>query len=185
MIRSTAAGVAAVGVLTMLLGACGAAGTGRLGSTSPAAAEATSVTSGPHVVHFAGHATIQFGQSRSDLQQRGVLRTHIEGCAAQLVATAELSPVFDGDRLVLLWVNPPYRTPEQVTVGSTVDEVRRAYPAASVLTPPAGSYTFPGLLVVQGDRAYLFLHDQKTVQKTIIGYAEHARRLYEHGFGAC
>lgn len=173
---------AVLAVLAMLLGACTVAGADELsGSARPP----VTPSGGPYVVHFTGHGNVHFGDSRADLEKRGVLRTNVAGCAPQLATAAELGPVFDGDRLVLLWVNPPYGTAEHIAVGSTVADVHRTYPAAITLTPPAGSFTFPGLLVVQDDRAYLFLHDEKTVQKVVVGYHEHVRRLFEQGFGTC
>jgi hypothetical protein len=140
---------------------------------------------GPHVVHFDGVPGIGFGDLRESLVAAGRLATGEDACGPTLSATPEVQPVFDGEKLVLLWADPPYRTPEGVGVGSPVTDVRRAYPEAERLTPPAGSHTFPGLLVTHNDRAYLFLHDDETVQKLIVGYTEYARRLFEHGFGEC
>jgi hypothetical protein len=53
------------------------------------------------------------------------------------------------------------------------------------LTAPPGTYRFDGLLARQGDRAYLFLHDGRTVRKTVAGYADYAQRLFDEGFGTC
>lgn len=111
-------------------------------------------------------------------------------CAPRLPEHPALSPVFEGDRLVLLWVDPPLRTPAGLMVGSPVAAVRAAHPEAEELPAPAVPYQFPGLIVpVAGPggagHAYLFLHDQQTVQKLIIGYEQHARRLYHERFGVC
>jgi hypothetical protein len=94
-------------------------------------------------------------------------------------------PVFVAGRLALVWADPPLRTPEGIAVGSPVADARRVYPAASNLAPPAGSYRFSGLLTTQRDRAYLFLHDGRAVQKVIVGYATHARRVFVEGYTGC
>jgi len=151
---------------------------------SPAAPQ-SSAAADPHTVSYDGVAGITFGETSANLVSSGRLQPESEGCARQLVGTAELSPVFDAGRLVLLWVYPPYETPEGIHVGSTVADARRAYPVATALTPPAGSYVFPGLMVTSGDRAYLFLHDGQTVQKAVVGFTEFARRLYTDGYGTC
>jgi len=71
-------------------------------------------------------------------------------------------------------------------VGDPVAQARATHPEAEELTAPAGSFRFDGLIAtVGGDRAYLFLHDHDTVQKVVVGFAEHARRLFHDGFGTC
>jgi hypothetical protein len=142
-------------------------------------------TSDPYVVRFEGLRDITFGQSSADLTSRGIVTTGEQACGPRMSGVPEASPVFADGKLVLLWFNPPYATPEGVKVGTPVSEVRAKYGNAVDLEPPAGSYTFPGLLVIKGDRAYLFLHDGKTVLKTIAGYESYARKLYETGFGSC
>jgi hypothetical protein len=136
-------------------------------------------------VHFAGVREIRFGDLKRDLTAKGRLTPQPKGCSDTITGAPELGPIFDADRLVLMWVNPPYRTPEGVTVGTSVADVRRRYPAAQKLDPPKDSGVFPGLLVAQGDRAYLLLHDDATVQKMIIGFTEYLERLYLRGFGQC
>ena len=86
---------------------------------------------------------------------------------------------------MLLWIDPPLRTPEGVTTGASVQAVRTAYPEATRLTAPPDSYRFDGLLAHSGDRAYLFLHDGKAVRKVVAGYTDYARRLFHEGFGLC
>lgn len=164
-------------MIVVVAAACGLGGCAATVDTP----RTTPTTFGPQVVHFDGYQRIRFGDRKADLP----LSTDAAACGPQLVGAPELSPVFDGDRLVLIWVNPPYRTPEGLTVGSTTADVIKTHPTAERLTPPTGSYVFPGLLVTRNDRAYLFLHDQATVQKTIVGFTEHARRLYTHGTGQC
>lgn len=191
----TALTVAAALAALPALSACATterpAATSNGATTSSAAATASTTgaspapSHGPQIVHFAGVQEIRFGDLRADLTSKGRLQPPREGCGPTFRGVTELSPVFDGERLVLIWVNPPYRTPEGVTVGTAVDDARRIYPTARELTPPAGSYVFPGLLVSQGDRAYLLLHDGRTVQKTIVGFTEYANRLYQQGFGQC
>jgi hypothetical protein len=181
-----------IAAASLVLSAC-AAETGRPAADSPAASPtagasptpAQAVSHGPEIVDFAGVQEIRFGDLKADLVGEGRLTAQREGCGPTFTNARELSPVFDGERLVLIWVNPPYRTPEGVTVGTPLSEALRRYPSAQPLAPPAGSYVFPGLLVSQGDRAYLLLHDGKTVQKTIAGYTEYVNRLYRDGFGQC
>lgn len=168
-------------VLLGVLSSCADSVSSRPGAPAPA----PSAPSAAHTVSYDGVPGITLGAMSTDLVSRGRLNAESPGCAQQLVGTPELSPVFDAGRLVLLWVYPPYETPEGIHVGSTVDEVRHAYPVATALTPPAGSYVFPGLMVTSGDRAYLFLHDGHTVQKAIVGFTDFAKRLYTEGYGTC
>ncbi|HEX5596953.1 MAG TPA: hypothetical protein VFX61_13200 [Micromonosporaceae bacterium] len=144
----------------------------------------TTPSYGPNIVHLGGVGDVGFGESRAELTRRGLLVAQPGPCGPGLAIPA-VSPVFADDRLVLLWADPPTRTPEGVTVGSPVTEARAAYPTARELTAPPGTYRFNGLLAEQDDRAYLFLHDGKTVRKTIAGYAEHVQRLFNDGFGTC
>ncbi len=140
----------------------------------------------PNVIDFSGLRDIRFGASMSGLESTGVVSTADPACGPTFTDIKAASPVFEGDQLVLIWAHAPLRTPEGVMVGTSVDDVKRAYPSAIALTPPAGSYTFPALLVPgAGDRAYLLLHDQGVVQKLIVGYERHVRLLFETGFGAC
>ncbi|MFY1689254.1 hypothetical protein [Plantactinospora sp. WMMB782] len=147
---------------------------------------------GPGVLHLRGVDDIEFGDTEQELRRRGELDATFPGedvsasdCGPSLTESATVSPVFAGDRLVLLWASPPVRTPEGVTAGTPVDQVEAAYPAATRLTAPPGSYRYDGLLAMQGDRAYLFLHDGRTVRKTVAGYTDYAKRLFDEGFGTC
>ena len=142
-------------------------------------------TYGPDVIHLEGLRNIEFGDTAQDLIRRGALHPQETGCGPHLAGLSTASPVFADDRLVLLWVSPPVHTPEGVTAGTTVKQVRATYPAATRLTAPPGTYRLDGLLATQGDRAYLFLHDGQTVRKTIAGYADYAQRLFDEGFGTC
>jgi hypothetical protein len=137
------------------------------------------------VVDFDGVPGIAFGDTEAQLTSRGVVATPKDACGPRVVGRDELSPVFAGERLVLLWAYPPVATPEGVGVGTSVAAVRAAYPGAIALTAPAGSHRYDGLLVTHGDRAYLFLHDGQQVTKTVAGYADQARLLFDQGFGAC
>jgi hypothetical protein len=137
------------------------------------------------VVDFEGIGDIDFGATKADLARRGLLITPAEACGPRLAGLGEVSPVFAGERLALLWVNPPLTTPEGVGVGSSLGAARAAYPQATALTAPAGSYGYDGLMVTRGDRAYLFLHDGQTVKKSVAGYAEQVRLLFDEGFGTC
>lgn len=140
---------------------------------------------GPDVIHLDGLRDIEFGDTEQQLVREGALTQPAAPCGPRLTDMATVSPVFAGDRLVLLWVDPPMQTPEGISGGTPVAEVRDTYPAAKRLTAPRGTYRFDGLLAAEGDRAYLFLHDGKTVRKTIAGYAEYAQRLFDDGLGAC
>lgn len=170
-------------VVVMLVGVATLTGACTAPAAKPAAASTASY--GPDVVSLDGLRDIRFGQPPAEMITRGVLRTPEDACGPRLADIPQASPVFAEDKLVLLWFNPPLKTPENVAVGTTVTEVRKAYPDAQALTPPANSYTFPGLLVVRGDKAYLFLHDNSTVQKAIAGYEKYARQLFQTGFGSC
>lgn len=175
----------------MLLGAVGCTGdTDAPGSTSPGAIgqPAATRTVGPDVIDFTGLRGIRFGDGLAQLSAQGVVSTAEPYCGSGYSFTGidAASPVFDQDRLVLVWADPPLHTPEDVSVGSPVDQARRAYPDALELTPPAGSTTYPGLLIAGGgDRAYLLLHDGRTVQKLVAGLERYVRLLYDTGFGSC
>ena len=140
---------------------------------------------GPDVIHLDGLRDIAFGETEAQLTRRGALLPQDAPCGPRLTGMSTVSPVFADHRLVLLWVDPPVQTPEGITIGTPVEQALRTYPDARRLYAPHGSYQFDGLLAIEGDRAYLFLHDGRTVRKTVAGYAEYARRLFDDGFGAC
>ncbi len=152
---------------------------------APAPAQLAAAAPGPNVVTFDGIRDIAFGDSAADLTARGLLTRPREACGPQLENLPEASPVFLDERLVLLWANPPLTTPEGIRVDSTLAEARAAYPEAVDLPAPKDSHRFDALMVTQDDRAFLFLHDGKTVRKLIAGYTEDARRLLDTGFGSC
>jgi hypothetical protein len=94
------------------------------------------------------------------------------------------SPVFEDNRLVLIWANPPLHTPEDVMVGSPMRVVRAAYPRG--VTLPSAPGLFAALLVANGlGQAYLILHDEAIVQKLIVGLEAAARRLYASRLDTC
>jgi len=173
--------------VTLLTGAllAGCASLGAEPKQVAANAPKPATSYGPQVVHFDGLRNIRFGHKVTDLTAQGFVNVSNQGCGPRFTDIPQASPVFADGVLVMMWFNPPLATPEGVMVGTPVSEVRKRYSTEVDLTPPAGSYTFPGLLVRNGDRAYLFLHDGKTVQKEIAGYADYVRRLYTDGFGAC
>jgi hypothetical protein len=140
---------------------------------------------GPDVINLDGLQNIEFGDTEQELTQRGVLDTQDSPCSPSLTGMSTVNPTFDHDRLVLLWADPPVHTPEGVTIGTPVNQVRATYPALTRLTAPRGTYRYDGLLARDGDRAYLFLHDGLTVRKTIAGYADYAQRAFDEGFGTC
>ncbi|WP_442933566.1 hypothetical protein [Micromonospora sp. CPCC 206060] len=167
--------------IAALLTAAAIAGSG--GNPGPTAAPPLDATV-PEVIDLDGLGTVEFGDTEQELARRGVLEPEAP-CGPGLAGLDTVSPIFADERLVLLWASPPMRTPEGVTVGTPVNRVRAAYPDATGLSAPAGTYRFDGLLARDGDRAYLFLHDGRTVRKTIAGYAEHARRLFDEGYSPC
>ncbi|MGI5212879.1 hypothetical protein [Plantactinospora sp. CA-290183] len=154
-------------------------------ATAPAGAPPAAGAPGADVIDLNGLRNIEFGDTEQELRRRGVLHPEEARCGHSLTDPSTVSPVFDKDRLVLLWASPAVRTPEGVTAGTPVNQVRASYPAATRLTAPPGTYRFDGLLARDGDRAYLFLHDGRTVRKTVAGYADYARRLFDEGFGTC
>ncbi|SCE72455.1 hypothetical protein GA0074695_0613 [Micromonospora viridifaciens] len=137
------------------------------------------------VVTLDGLRNAEFGVTEAELTRRGVLRTEVDACGPTLAGHDAVSPIFVDDRLVLLWLGDPMSTPEGITAGTPVTEVRAAYPRAVELPAPPGTYRFDGLLARDGDRAYLFLHDGTTVRKIIAGYADWARRFFDEGYGPC
>jgi len=163
-----------------------ASGSGQpSGRGLPTSAPATR-TADMNVIDFAGVRGIAFGASLRELGAAGTVVTDTQACGPAFTAIETASPVFDADRLVLIWADPPLRTPEGVMVGTSVEEAKRAYPSAIELTPAAGSTTYPGLLVTGGgDRAYLLLYAEGQVQKLIVGLERYARLLFDTGFGTC
>jgi hypothetical protein len=135
------------------------------------------------VVQVTGVGPARFGASRAELAQ--FIDADQPGCNAQLRGIPEGSLVFADGRLVLLWFDAPLHTAAGISTGDTVAALRSAYPHATKLSAPAGSHRFDGLLAIDGEHGYLFLHDGKTVQKAIAGYAEYLRRLFDTGFGVC
>ncbi|NJP34944.1 hypothetical protein [Micromonospora thermarum] len=130
-------------------------------------------------------ADVDFGDTEDELTRRGILRTDVDACGPTLAGHEAVSPIFVEDRLVLLWVGDPVRTPEGVAAGTPLTEVRERYPEARHLDAPQGTYRFDGLLARDGDRAYLFLHDGQTVRKVIAGYADWAQRAFDEGHSPC
>ncbi|MEH1165845.1 hypothetical protein V6V47_10720 [Micromonospora sp. CPCC 205539] len=137
------------------------------------------------IIDLNGLRNIEFGDTEDELTRRGILRTDLDACGPVLAGLDTVSPVFVEDKLVLLWVADPMRTPEGITAGSPVDEVWSHYSSVTRLRAPQGTYRLDGLLARNGDRGYLFLHDGHTVRKTIAGYADWARRLFDEGAGPC
>ncbi|MDM4721444.1 hypothetical protein QTQ03_18230 [Micromonospora sp. WMMA1363] len=137
------------------------------------------------VIDLDGLPEVDFGDSEDDLTRRGILRSDVNACGPTLAGHETISPIFVDDRLVLLWVGDPVRTPEGVAAGTPLTEVRRRYPAARYLDAPQETIRFDGLLARDGDRAYLFLHDGRTVRKVIAGYADWAQRAFDEGHSPC
>jgi hypothetical protein len=165
----------------LLVGGCASAA----GDPTPQPRAHAAPTYGPDVIHRGGLRDVQFGDSMDQLTQRGEVIENAEACGPRFVGLPNASPVFDAGRLVLVWAYLPLRTPEGIGVGAPLDAVRSEYADLIELRAPAGTYRFDGLMKVDGDRAYLFLHDGHTVQKLVVGYREYAQRLFNEGFGTC
>jgi hypothetical protein len=155
------------------------------GSRPPDPLDAARPSGTVEVVDLDGLPDVEFGDTGTDLARRGILSSGVDACGPALAGHGGTSPVFVDDRLVLLWLDDPVRTPEGITVGTPVGEIRSRYRSVSRLDAPRRTYRFDGLLARSGDRAYLFLHDGRTVRKVIVGYAEWARRLFAEGHGPC
>jgi hypothetical protein len=176
---TSAARAAALAVLVALAAGC----TDQPEPAPPRAS--TPAGYGQDVVDFLGVRDMRFGDTERDLTDRGLVVRDVPRCGPRMARPTGAGPVFVDGRLALVWADPPLRTPEGIAVGSALADAHRAYPSADVLPAPAGSYRFNGLLTTNGDRAYLFLHDGKEVQKLIVGYARHARTLFEQGYAGC
>ncbi len=176
--------------LTLLLG-LGSGLSGCSGGAEPTSSVGTpSATAArdPDVIDFGGLRDIRLGASLRALSAAGIVAVDASACGPSFTGIPQASPIFDGDKLVLIWANPPLRTPEGIMVGSTIEQARQAYPSGIELTPPDDSTTFPGLLVTGGDdQAYLLLYDAERgrVEKLIVGYERYAGLLFFNGFGTC
>jgi hypothetical protein len=142
----------------------------------------------PNVVHLGGVGPIRFGENRKDLAGRRLISSGELGCDGQpvydipgYVDAADL--VFNAqDKLGFVWVlSPGVRTPEQVSVESPLDAVRKAYPDAEEL--PESERSFPGLLVKGEKTGYLFLYEPKTreVVKLLAGFVDILRDAQKAG----
>lgn len=177
--------VAAVIALACLAGTVGILLIARDQNARPQLAafeEGTAFQNRTDVVTFQGLGDVHFGDSVTALAAGHGFRADPAACTRTFSDLAGVDPVVADGKLVLLWVNAPVRTPEGITVGSSVADVRSAYTGEQDLS---SATAYPGILVEKGDRAFLFLHDGQTVKKEIAGYADYVRRLYSDGFGAC
>jgi hypothetical protein len=171
---------AALAIALLGLSGCTAATGG------PASSLSATGTTPTNVIDFAGLPGIAIGASRAELTKAGAITTAGPGCGPSFASLPNASPVFDADRLVLIWAYQPLHTPEGVSVGSSIEAARKAYPSAVDLSAPAGSHRYPGLLVTgPDDLTYLMLYDSSQVQKLVVGMQKYARMLVDTGFGAC
>ncbi|HLT10933.1 MAG TPA: hypothetical protein VK028_09010 [Micromonosporaceae bacterium] len=188
--RSRTTGTVLVGAALLLGSLVGCTDEPQANGAAPAPATPTASTEGrvadPNLVTWSGIGDIEIGASQDSLEAAGLVRPGNGSCGPTFPDLPYATPVFDDGRLVLVWAHAPLRTPERVMEGTPLAEARAAYPDAEELTRAPDDFQFPGLLVPgPDDRAYLLLHDGETVQKLIIGFEEHARLLFETGFGSC
>ncbi|MDQ1656904.1 MAG: hypothetical protein QOD41_1987 [Cryptosporangiaceae bacterium] len=171
----------------ILLAVAGCQGTSA-GRSDARAAEPTPASYPANVVHPLGIGQIRFGDNRKTLLDRKLIKRGEQGC--------DTSPVYDipryadaadlvfnaQDQLAFIWVfTPDVKTPENVSVDSPIDAVRKAYPAAEAL--PANRNSFPGLLVKGERTAYLVLYEPttRTVVKLLAGYTDILRQGHTSG----
>src|SRR5690348_5489674 len=98
-----------------LLAAVAGAGSGA----TPAPRKPTGAAYGSNVIDLDGLRDIEFGDTEQELTRRGVLKHPDSPCVSSLTDLSAVSPVFDHERLVLLWADPPVHTPEGVTIGTS------------------------------------------------------------------
>jgi hypothetical protein len=165
-------------IAVVLLGACAQPVGVRRGGPSASAA------TDPTVINFVGTDGVRWGQTLAELRDTGVMAPSPDGCGPRFVGIEGAGPVFENDRLVLIWAYPPLHTPEDVMVGTPMPAVRVAYPRAMALPSTPG--LFDAQLVANGlGQAYLILHDDANVQKLIVGLESAARRLYASRLDTC
>lgn len=172
--------------------ACGGDGDGARNGASagPSSAPSSPAASryAANVLHLQGIGPIRFGEDRDDLVARKLVQAGEPGCdgspvydvpgyveAADLVFNAQ-------DKLAFVWVlSPGVQTPEKLTVESSVDAVRKAYPAAEELA--ANGHSFPGVLVKDAKTGYLFLYEPTTgeVIKLLAGFTDILREAQRAG----
>lgn len=172
-------------VLLVLIAGCGTTGPPPpLPQSTPAPYAITD----PDVIDFTGARGVHFGETLTELVAAGFLSPTPSsvGCGRRFAGFGNADPVFEDDRLALIWAYPPLHTPEGVMVGTPLEQVKAVYPGAAPLLPPPGSYAFEALLVRgSGGSAYLILHDSFDVQKLIVGSENAARALYTDRLDAC
>jgi hypothetical protein len=148
---------------------------------STTTAQAPTVPAGQ--VDFTGTGDIHFGTTLSDLERTHGLIRRPDSCAPSITDTPLVTPVFVDNKLALMWVNAPLHTPEGITVGSPVNQVRSVYPGATDMPTPANG--LPAIMVTRNDRAYLFLYSADKVEKMLVGYQQYIQQLYQSGGDTC
>lgn len=165
-----------------------ATGCSRDRGSGPEPSPTASAGYAANVVHPLGIGPILFGDTSKDLLARKLIKPGEQGCDGTKVYdvpkyadSADL--VFNAqDQLALIWVlSPGVKTPENLTVDSPIDAVRKAYPDAEELA--ANQNSFPGLLVKGKKTAYLFLYEPtaKVVVKLLAGYTDILREGHTVG----
>jgi hypothetical protein len=135
-------------------------------------------------VNFTGTGDIHFGTTTALLQRDHGLIRKPDSCSPSITDTPLISPVFVDNKLALMWIKAPLHTPEGITVGSPVNQVRAVYPQATAMpAPPAGQ--LPAIMVSQNDRAYLFLYSGEKVAKVLVGLQQYVQQLYQSGGDTC
>jgi hypothetical protein len=170
--------LAAVTTMTaVLVGGCAQPIAGPPRGATPTTADAT-------VINFTGTDSVRWGETLEQLRDAGQMAPSPDGCGPRFLDIEGAGPVFEDDRLVLIWAYPPLHTPENVMVGTPIPTVRVAYPRAVAL--PSAPGLFDAMLVANGlGQAYLILHDGTIVQKLIVGLESAARRLYASRLDTC
>jgi hypothetical protein len=165
-----------------------ATGCSRDRGSGPEPSPTASAGYAANVVHPLGIGPILFGDTSKDLLARKLIKPGEQGCDGTKVYdvpkyadSADL--VFNAqDQLALIWVlSPGVKTPENLTVDSPIDAVRKAYPDAEELA--ANQNSVPGLLVKGKKTAYLFLYEPtaKVVVKLLAGYTDILREGHTVG----
>ncbi|NUS74448.1 MAG: hypothetical protein HOQ05_13770 [Corynebacteriales bacterium] len=144
-----------------------------------------------NVVHAKGIGSLRFGDDRGELVDDERVYKGELACGGlepyDIPGIAEHADIFfdSEDKFSVVWIfSPRVTTAEKLTVGSSIDDVRRQYPHAQEL--PEVGHSFPGVLVEEGDTGLLFLYEPQTgeVSKFLAGFVTSLRAV-QHGAMDC